>query len=82
MISLFGPQHGRILQAHYGESGMFDVQMTIFFDFTTKNDDNIDFLLSFITSGPRVGEFPDEHGDTNGDLDLAKQALSYRTGRM
>lgn len=66
MISLFGPQHGRILQAHYGESGTFNVQMTRCFDFTTKNDDNIDLSLSFIISGPHLG----------------KQALSYRTGRM
>lgn len=62
MISFFGPQHGRIIQAKYNESGKLQVWKTKCFNLMTNNDEYVNLFLSSIMSKPRMGvklEFPE-----------------------
>ncbi|ODM16745.1 hypothetical protein SI65_07710 [Aspergillus cristatus] len=86
MISLFGPQHGRILQANFEKSGNLQVHKTKCFEFNKKNDKDMNRFLCFIMSKPRVGlklEFPDQDDNSKSgkralgrsDTDEEKMAL-------
>lgn len=62
MISFFGPQHGRTIQAKYNEPGKLQVWKTKCFNLMTNNDEYVNLFLSFIMSKPRMGvklEFPE-----------------------
>lgn len=81
MISLFGPQHGRIIQANYDGSGKLQVYKTKCFDFMTRKDEGINFCLRFILSKPRARlklEFPDPDGsDSNMENVAPKTTEGY-----
>ncbi|CEJ59931.1 hypothetical protein PMG11_08529 [Penicillium brasilianum] len=57
VISLFGPRHGRILQAVYRRSGHMELRITQIYDFTKTDDAPFDLFLRYLASNPRRDEY-------------------------
>ena len=53
MISLFGPRHGRIIQASYNRQGdKLELRISETFCFKTKDDEAFDIFFRFTASYP------------------------------
>lgn len=74
MISLSGPQHGRILQANFEKPENLRVHKAMCFEFKKKDDEHMDRILCFIMGNPRVGLKLDFLGQ-NDNSKLGKQPL-------
>jgi hypothetical protein len=57
VISLFGPRHGRILQAVYRRSGHMELRITRIYNFTKTDDAPFDLFLRYLASYPRRDEY-------------------------
>lgn len=56
MLSLFGPRHGRILQADFDTSQKLNVRVTRIFSFLKKDSAPLDLFLRILASTPRRDE--------------------------
>ncbi|KAJ9205262.1 hypothetical protein C8Q69DRAFT_510514 [Paecilomyces variotii] len=66
-ISLFGPRHGRLLQAHFDKSGILKVLVSPIYSFLSRTDAPSELFLRYYVSEPQDGpeyEFWSEEEDT------------------
>ncbi|KAL1863295.1 hypothetical protein Plec18170_000129 [Paecilomyces lecythidis] len=66
-ISLLGPRHGRLVQAHFNKSGMLKVLVSPIYSFVRKADAPFDLFLRYCACKPQDGpeyEFYNEEEDT------------------
>ena len=53
MLSVFGPRHGRVLQACYDRySSRLELRISPIFSFLEKNNESFDLFLRFMASSP------------------------------
>ncbi|GAD98199.1 hypothetical protein PVAR5_6890 [Paecilomyces variotii No. 5] len=67
-ISLFGPRHGRLLQAHFNKSGMLKVLVSPIYKFLRRDDAPSELFLRYYTSVPQDGpeyQFYSDEEDTS-----------------
>lgn len=57
LISLFGPRHGRILQAVYRPSGKLELRLTRVHDLTKMNEGPLGLYLRYLASYPRRDDY-------------------------
>lgn len=57
MISLFGPRHGRVLQAVYRHTGNMELRTTRVQDLTKMDEAPIDLFLRYLASYPRRDDY-------------------------
>jgi hypothetical protein len=57
MISLFGPRHGRVLQAVYRRDGSMELRTTRVQDLTKMDHAPIDLFLRYLASYPRRDDY-------------------------
>ncbi len=60
MISLSGPQHGRIIQGCFDRSGVLQLIMSKRYSFETEEEAPFDLFLRFLANTPK--ERPEENG--------------------
>lgn len=79
MLSLFGPRHGRILQANFDTSQKLNVRVTRIFSFLKKDSAPLDLFLRFLASTPRRDEdlefYPEV--DTNFAPEFRQQSAGF-----
>lgn len=77
-ISLFGPRHGRILQARFTPSGVLKIRASTIHNFVKRDDAPFSLYLRYLACEPKDGveyEFFDEEEDKSTQT-AVKQALS------
>lgn len=57
LISLFGPRHGRILQAVYRRSGRLELRLTRVHDLTKMDEAPLELYLRYLASYPRRDDY-------------------------
>ncbi|OQD71475.1 hypothetical protein PENPOL_c001G02459 [Penicillium polonicum] len=72
ILSVFGPRHGRILQANYDRySSRLELRISPIFSFLEKNNESFDLFLRFMASSP-----PETLGLDLSELSLEPQAIT------
>lgn len=59
MISLSGPQHGRITQGCFDRSGILQLRISKLYSFETEKEAPFDLFLRFLANTPK--EHPEEN---------------------
>jgi hypothetical protein len=77
VISLFGPRHGRLLQARFTKSGILKVRASAIHSFEKRDNALSDLYLRYLACEPKGGEefefYSDEDEDTSTQV-AARQA--------